>query len=116
MCEDITLLDEIKATTKEMINETLDLKEKMLRFQGEIESEVNTVLEKTPLLITHSQRLPTNLDSEDIESYQLPPPIIPQVNYYLNNIFDPFTMTKLILIVSFRFVLLPLTIPPIRMI
>ncbi|XP_076293526.1 rabaptin-5-associated exchange factor for Rab5 [Lasioglossum baleicum] len=79
MCEDITLLDEMKAKTTEMVNETLDLKEKMVRFQEEIESEVNTVLERTPLLITNSQRLPTNLDCEDIESYQLPPPIIPQV-------------------------------------
>ncbi|KZC03839.1 PREDICTED: rab5 GDP/GTP exchange factor [Dufourea novaeangliae] len=79
MCEDITLLDEIKTKNTEILNETSDLKEKMLRFQDEIELEVNTVLERTPLLITHSQRLPTNLDCEDIESYQLPPPIVPQV-------------------------------------
>ncbi|XP_053990404.1 rab5 GDP/GTP exchange factor [Hylaeus anthracinus] len=79
MCEDITLLDEMKAKTTEIMDETLNLKEKILQFQEEIESEVNTVLERTPLLIAHSQRLPTNLDCEDIESYQLPPPIIPQV-------------------------------------
>ncbi|CAK9822055.1 Rab5 GDP/GTP exchange factor [Anthophora retusa] len=79
MCEDITLLDEMKAKTTEIMNETLNLKEKILQFQEEMESEVNTVLDKTPLLITHSQRLPTNLDCEDIESYQLPPPIIPQI-------------------------------------
>ncbi|XP_076640083.1 rabaptin-5-associated exchange factor for Rab5 [Colletes latitarsis] len=79
MCEDITLLDEMKAKTTEIMDITLNLKEKMLLFQEELESEVNTVLERTPLLITHSQRLPTNLDCEDIESYQLPPPIIPQV-------------------------------------
>ncbi|XP_076233874.1 rabaptin-5-associated exchange factor for Rab5 isoform X3 [Calliopsis andreniformis] len=79
MCEDITLLDEMKANTVQIQNEALALKEEMIHFQEEIESEVNAVLERTPLLITHSQRLPTNLDCEDIESYQLPPPIIPQV-------------------------------------
>ncbi|XP_017757948.1 PREDICTED: rab5 GDP/GTP exchange factor [Eufriesea mexicana] len=79
MCEDITLLDEMKAKTTDIMNEALSLKEKMLQFQEEMKSEVNTVLDRTPLLITHSQRLPTNLDCEDIESYQLPPPIIPQV-------------------------------------
>lgn len=79
MCEDITLLNEMKAKTTEIMNETLSLKEKMLQFQEEMKSEVQTVLDRTPLLITHSQRLPTNLDCEDIESYQLPPPIIPQV-------------------------------------
>lgn len=82
MCEDITLLDEMKAKNTEIMNEALNLKEKMLQFQEEIESEVNEVLNRTPLLIIHSQRLPTNLDCEDIESYQLPPPIIPQVSYY----------------------------------
>lgn len=79
MCEDITLLDEMKAKTTEITNEAFGLTEKMLRFKEEIEAEVNAVIEKAPLLITHSQRLPTNLDCEDIESYQLPPPIIPQV-------------------------------------
>lgn len=79
MCEDITLLDEMKAEATEIMNEALGLKEKMLQFQEEVESEINTVLERTPLLIMHSQRLPTNLDCEDIESYQLPPPIVPQV-------------------------------------
>ncbi|XP_076163237.1 rabaptin-5-associated exchange factor for Rab5 isoform X3 [Ptiloglossa arizonensis] len=79
MCEDITLLNEMKTRTAEIMDVTLNLKEKMLQFQEEIESEVKTVLERTPWLIAHSQRLPTNLDCEDIESYQLPPPIAPQV-------------------------------------
>lgn len=80
MCEDITLLDEMKTKTAVIMCEALNLKDKMLQFQQEMESEVSTVLDRTPLLITHSQRLPTNLDCEDIESYQLPPPIIPQVS------------------------------------
>lgn len=79
MCEDITLLDEMKAKNTEIMNEAINLKEQMLKFQEEIESEVNAVLDRNPLLIIRSQRLPTNLDCEDIESYQLPPPIIPQV-------------------------------------
>ncbi|XP_017886002.1 rab5 GDP/GTP exchange factor [Ceratina calcarata] len=79
MCEDITLLDELKAKTTEIMNEALNLKEKILQFEEDVKTEVETVLERTPLLITHSQRLPTNLDCEDIESYQLPPPIVPQV-------------------------------------
>lgn len=84
MCEDITLLNEMKTRTAEIMDVTLNLKEKMLQFQEEIESEVKTVLERTPWLIAHSQRLPTNLDCEDIESYQLPPPIAPQVNHFYN--------------------------------
>lgn len=79
MCEDITLLDEMKAKTTAITKEADELKERMLRFKEEIETEVNAVIEKTPLLITHSQRLPTNIDCEDLESYQLPPPIIPQI-------------------------------------
>ncbi|CAL7948933.1 unnamed protein product [Xylocopa violacea] len=79
MCEDITLLDEMKAKTMEIMNEALNLKETILQFQEDMKTEINAVLDRTPLLITHSQRLPTNLDCEDVESYQLPPPIIPQV-------------------------------------
>lgn len=79
MCEDITLLDELKAKTTEIMNEALNLKEKIFQFEEDVKTEVETVLERTPLLITNSQRLPTNLDCEDIESYQLPPPIVPQV-------------------------------------
>lgn len=79
MCEDITLLDELQSKNEEIIKEANDLKNQMLQFKDKIEAEVSAVIARTPLLITHSQRLPTNLDSEDIESYRLPPPIIPQV-------------------------------------
>ncbi|XP_033231167.1 rab5 GDP/GTP exchange factor isoform X2 [Belonocnema kinseyi] len=51
----------------------------MIEFRERIEAEVNEVIVRTPLLITRSQKIPTDLDSEDIESYQLPPPIIPQI-------------------------------------
>lgn len=69
MYEDITLLDEMKAKTTDIMNKALSLREKMLQFQEEMKSEINTVLDRTPLLITHSQRLPTNLDCEDIINY-----------------------------------------------
>lgn len=80
MCEDITLLDNLKAKNLEIINEAKELQCKMTQFKQDIEVKVATAIEKSPLLITHSQRLPTNLDSDNIENYQLPPPIIPQVN------------------------------------
>ncbi|XP_035737523.1 rab5 GDP/GTP exchange factor-like isoform X1 [Vespa mandarinia] len=79
MCEDITLLDKLKAKNLEIINEAKELQCRMTQFKEDIEVKVATAIEKSPLLITHSQRLPTNLDSDNIENYQLPPPIIPQV-------------------------------------
>ena len=104
MCEDITLLDEMKAKTTEIMTEALNLKEKMLQFQEEMKSEVNTVLDRTPLLITHSQRLPTNLDCEDIESYQLPPPIIPQViflKFLFINIYIIINLLQLFIVIYY---------------
>ncbi|KAF7403237.1 hypothetical protein HZH68_006031 [Vespula germanica] len=79
MCEDITLLDNLKAKNLEIINEAKELQSRMTQFKQDIEVKVAAAIEKSPLLITHSQKLPTNLDSDNIENYQLPPPIIPQV-------------------------------------
>ncbi|KAI4501376.1 hypothetical protein M0802_003749 [Mischocyttarus mexicanus] len=79
MCEDITLLDNLKAKNLEIIKEANELQSRMTQFKQDIEVKVSTAIEKSPLLITQSQRLPTNLDSDNIENYQLPPPIIPQV-------------------------------------
>ncbi|XP_024870780.1 rab5 GDP/GTP exchange factor [Temnothorax curvispinosus] len=79
MCEDITLLDDLQAKNTDIIKQAEELKNKMMDFKEKIREDVNKVIERTPLLISHSQRVPTNLDSEDIESYQLPPPIIPQI-------------------------------------
>lgn len=79
MCEDITLLDDMQARNTEITQQAEELKSKMIDFQEKIKEDVSRVMERTPLLITHSQKMPTNLDCEDVESYQLPPPIIPQV-------------------------------------
>lgn len=79
MCEHITLLDELKTKNLEIITEADELKKKMIPFPEKIRTEVDAVLARTPLIITPSQRIPTNLDCIDAESYQLPPPIIPQV-------------------------------------
>ncbi|KAI4483118.1 hypothetical protein M0804_008173 [Polistes exclamans] len=79
MCEDITLLDNLKAKNLEIIKEANELQSRMTQFKQDIEVKVSAAIEKSPLLITQSQRLPTNLDSDNIENYQLPPPIIPQV-------------------------------------
>lgn len=79
MCEDITLLDDLQAKNADIMKQAEELKNKMIEFKEKIKEDVSKVIERTPLLISHSQRVPTNLDSEDFESYQLPPPIIPQV-------------------------------------
>ncbi|KMR00782.1 rab5 gdp gtp exchange factor [Lasius niger] len=79
MCEDITLLDDLQAKNADIVKQAEELKNKMIEFKEKIKEDVNKVIERTPLLISHSQRVPTNLDSEDFESYQLPPPIIPQI-------------------------------------
>lgn len=80
MCEDITLLDDLQAKNADIIKQAEELQNKMADFNEKIKEEVNKVIDRTPLLITHSQKVPTNLDSEDVESFQLPPPIIPQVS------------------------------------
>lgn len=79
MCEDVTLLDELKKKNENIVNEAYELQNNMIKFRERIEAEVNSVITKTPLIITRSQKIPTNLDTEDIESYQLPPPIVPQI-------------------------------------
>lgn len=87
MCEDITLLNDLQTKNIDIIKQTEELTNKMVDFKEKIKDDVSKVIERTPLLISHSQRVPTNLDSEDIECYQLPPPIIPQVrliNYNFN--------------------------------
>lgn len=81
MCEDITLLDDLQAKNADIMKQAEELKNKMIEFKEKIKEDVDKVIERTPLLISHSQRVPTNLDSEDFESYQLPPPIIPQVRF-----------------------------------
>lgn len=80
MCEEITLLDELKVKQTDVLNEVDKLTNDLMDFQRKIQSAVGEVLARTPLIITRSQRLPTNLDCDDVECYQLPPPIIPQVN------------------------------------
>lgn len=85
MCEHITLLDELKSKNNDIIKEAHELKNKMIQFREKIEVEVNSTIARTPLLITPSQRVPTNLDCDDAESYQLPPPIAPQVYSQIGN-------------------------------
>lgn len=84
MCEHITLLDELKTKNLDIVTEAEDLKKKMIIFPQKIKAEVDAALARTPLIITPSQRVPTNLDCIDAESYQLPPPIIPQVCSHLS--------------------------------
>lgn len=79
MCEDITLLDELKAKNNEIVREALELKNEIIEFHARIKKEVNDAIAKSPLIISKSQRVPTNLDCDDLECYKLPPPIIPQV-------------------------------------
>ncbi|XP_012275350.1 rab5 GDP/GTP exchange factor [Orussus abietinus] len=85
MCEDITLLDEMKTINNEILSEASDLKAEMTRFRSKIMEDVMTAIERMPLIIARSQRVPTNLDSEDAESYHLPPPITPQVYRHLTS-------------------------------
>ncbi|XP_012262918.1 rab5 GDP/GTP exchange factor [Athalia rosae] len=79
MCEHITLLDELKIKNLDIIAEAEDLKKKCIQFPLSIKTEVDSALARTPLLIKQSQKVPTDLDCVDAESYQLPPPIIPQI-------------------------------------
>ncbi|XP_015116628.1 rab5 GDP/GTP exchange factor [Diachasma alloeum] len=79
MCEDITLLDELKARNDEVVAEAVKLQEEIVEFHKKIREEVEAGLEKSPLIISRSQRVPTNIDCDDVEVYKLPPPIIPQL-------------------------------------
>lgn len=82
MCEDITLLDELTTKNNEIVREALELKNELIEFHERIKQEVSVVIAKSPLIISKSQRLPTNIDCDDMECYKLPPPIIPQVILY----------------------------------
>ncbi|CAG5088139.1 Similar to Rabgef1: Rab5 GDP/GTP exchange factor (Mus musculus) [Cotesia congregata] len=78
MCEDITLLDELKAKNNEIVREALELKNEIIEFHTRIKKEVSDAIANSPLIISKSQRVPTNIDCDDMECYKLPPPIIPQ--------------------------------------
>lgn len=80
MSEDIMLLDELKTKHNDIVRDALELKQELIHFHQKIKDDVDETLLKSPLIITKSQRVPTNFDSEDMECYKLPPPIIPQVN------------------------------------
>lgn len=95
ICEDITLLDDLQAKNTDIVKQADELRIKMMDFKEKIKENVSSVIERTPLLISHSQRVPTNLDSEDIESYQLPPPIIPQIYPHSNGENSNGVMTEL---------------------
>ncbi|KAK0078384.1 hypothetical protein PV325_002556 [Microctonus aethiopoides] len=79
MSEDITLLDELKTKNNDIVRDALELKQELIHFHQKIKDDVDETLLKSPLIITKSQRVPTNFDSEDMECYKLPPPIIPQI-------------------------------------
>ncbi|XP_043271650.1 rab5 GDP/GTP exchange factor [Venturia canescens] len=86
MCEEVTLLDELKVKNENIVKEALELKKEWLEFHDKIKTEISALVERTPLIISRSQRIPTNLDCElDLESYQLPPPIIPQIFSHMAN-------------------------------
>lgn len=89
MCEEITLLDELKVKQTEVLSEVDIMSNDLIDFQRKIQNVVGEVLARTPLIITRSQRLPTNLDCDDVECYQLPPPIIPQVRKSI--LYTPFS-------------------------
>ncbi|XP_011308955.1 rab5 GDP/GTP exchange factor [Fopius arisanus] len=79
MCEDITLLEELKGKNQDVVDEARRLKLEIVEFQRKIRVEVEDGIDKSPLIISRSQRVPTNIDCEDVEGYKLPPPIIPQL-------------------------------------
>lgn len=83
MCEDLIILDGLKEKNNEIMKEVNELTNTMIQFREQIETEVNAVINRTPLMITKSQKLPTNLDSEDAETHCLPPPIAPLVRLQL---------------------------------
>lgn len=55
------------------------MKQDMIEFQEIVKHNVSKALQKSPLIIKRNEKIPTNIDSEDHESCQLPSPIIPQV-------------------------------------
>lgn len=85
MCNDIKTLDELKEKNDTILREAYDLQNRMIQFHEKIETDVNDAIKNIPLEIKHTERIPTNLQTnleyEDEESYKLPPPLCPQVNF-----------------------------------
>lgn len=84
ICDDNVLLDELKDKNNYVIEECLLLKNSIKEFQDNVKGQVANTIDKYPLIITKSQRVPTNFDCDDVEIYKLPPPIIPQVISNIN--------------------------------
>ena len=79
ICENITTLQELKKDNDSILQQADEMKQDMIEFRKRIEDSVNIAIEKCPLIITKSQKVPTNIDCDIEDCPELPSPIIPKV-------------------------------------
>ncbi|OXU25499.1 hypothetical protein TSAR_000309 [Trichomalopsis sarcophagae] len=79
VCENITILQELKTENGIILREANEMKQDMIKFCERVESSVSASVEKCPLIITKSQKVPTNIDCDNEECPELPSPIVPKI-------------------------------------
>ncbi|KAK9496823.1 hypothetical protein O3M35_012952 [Rhynocoris fuscipes] len=78
MAENAAIFSDLRKRHEVVMNEIVALKEEMLKFQDEIMEKVDQLREDVPLEL-RPIREPTNLDAENPDIPDLPPPLSPQV-------------------------------------
>lgn len=78
MNEHFTILDDLRTRHDSLVKSSEMLNEDMIKLKDDISVKVTAVLSRTPLEIK-PRKSPMNIDSENPNSDELPPPIIPEV-------------------------------------
>lgn len=84
ICENITTLQELNEENENVLKQSNEMKNDMTEFREKIEASVIAAIEKSPLIITKSQKVPTNLDCDNEECPELPSPITPKVSAFVS--------------------------------
>lgn len=78
MYEQLSALNELSERHSTLITGANSLEDKLLAWKMEVESDVNSVIKRTPFDLRMG-KTPTQIDNEDPPCPELPPPITPQV-------------------------------------
>ena len=78
MQENMTLLGDLQERQQRLMSEALQLQQDMLDFKVTFRKDVQDVLERTPLELK-PRKAKVDIDAENAEAENLPPPLLPQV-------------------------------------
>ncbi|XP_011494921.1 PREDICTED: rab5 GDP/GTP exchange factor, partial [Ceratosolen solmsi marchali] len=80
VCENITLLQELKIENNEILQQAIELKEDIITFHHRITDKTTAAIKKSPLIISKTKKVQMNLDLDNEACLKLPTPLIPNVN------------------------------------